>query len=92
MDERVEQQAELRQTLRDIRALPEDQRAALLLAELGAHSHAEIGGILGCGPDKVRATVFQARSSLEGPECIPAFPAYCKPDWFSNPAPAHIAR
>ena len=44
--------------------LPADQRAALVLAELGDMSHEEIGHVLGCQREKVKALVFQARSSL----------------------------
>src|SRR5215213_1381641 len=55
---------DLRAILADVAGLPEDQRAALVLAELGGLAHGEIAPILGCRPDKVRALVFQARSSL----------------------------
>jgi RNA polymerase sigma factor (sigma-70 family) len=60
----VQRREDLRDLLRDLARLPEDQRAALVLAELGAVSHEEIGAILGCAPKKVKALVFQARSSL----------------------------
>src|SRR3712207_4202469 len=39
----VQQREDLRNILRDLGALPEEQRAALVLAELGAVSHEEIG-------------------------------------------------
>src|SRR4051794_34245276 len=39
----VERRADLRAMLADLLGLPEDQRAALLLAELGDLSHGEIG-------------------------------------------------
>jgi RNA polymerase sigma factor (sigma-70 family) len=55
---------ELRATLADIAHLPDDQRAALILAELGDASHAEIAQILGCRQEKVKALVFQARTTL----------------------------
>jgi RNA polymerase sigma factor (sigma-70 family) len=55
---------DVRTLLRDLVRLPEHQRAALVLAELGDLSHAEIAGIVGCRPDKVKALVFQARASL----------------------------
>jgi RNA polymerase sigma factor (sigma-70 family) len=55
---------DLRTTLSHVARLPEDQRAALVLAELGDVSHAEIARILGCQREKVKALVFQARSSL----------------------------
>ncbi|CAA9474935.1 MAG: hypothetical protein AVDCRST_MAG67-472 [uncultured Solirubrobacteraceae bacterium] len=60
----VEQRSDLRELLADMQRLPEDQRAALVLAELEAHSHKEIGDILGVPPAKVKALVFQARESL----------------------------
>jgi RNA polymerase sigma factor (sigma-70 family) len=60
----VDAREELRATLADIAHLPEEQRAALILAELGDASHAEIAQVLGCRQDKVKALVFQARSSL----------------------------
>jgi len=60
----VEQRSDLRDLLADMQRLPEDQRAALVLSELEAHSHKEIGDILGVAPSKVKALVFQARESL----------------------------
>ncbi|MFP5362524.1 MAG: RNA polymerase sigma factor [Thermoleophilia bacterium] len=60
----VEQRSDLRELLADMQLLPEAQRAALVLAELEAHSHKEIGEILGVPPAKVKALVFQARESL----------------------------
>jgi RNA polymerase sigma factor (sigma-70 family) len=60
----VDTREEVRATLADIARLPEDQRAALVLAEIGDVSHAEIAQVLGCRHDKVKALVFQARSTL----------------------------
>jgi RNA polymerase sigma factor (sigma-70 family) len=60
----VERREEVRELLADLGRLPEDQRAALLLAELGALDHAGIAAVLGCPREKVKALVFQARSSL----------------------------
>jgi RNA polymerase sigma factor (sigma-70 family) len=60
----VDTREELRATLNDIARLPDDQRAALVLAEMGDASHAEIAQILGCRQEKVKALVFQARSAL----------------------------
>jgi RNA polymerase sigma factor (sigma-70 family) len=60
----VERRWELRALLGDLAGLPDDQRAALVLAELGDLSHDEIGAALGCPREKVKALVFQARSSL----------------------------
>jgi RNA polymerase sigma factor (sigma-70 family) len=62
--EQVERRADLRDLLRDLRELPEDQRAALLLAEAGDLSHAEVAGVLGCEVGNVKALVFRARSGL----------------------------
>lgn len=55
---------DLRQLLLDLRRLPEDQRVALVLAELGTLSHREISAVLGVPVAKVKALVFQARESL----------------------------
>ena len=44
--------------------LPEQQRAALVLAEVGDVSHEEIAAMLDVPREKVKALVFQARSSL----------------------------
>jgi RNA polymerase sigma factor (sigma-70 family) len=60
----VERREDVRELLADLALLPEDQRAALLLAELGALDHAGIATVLGCPREKVKALVFQARSSL----------------------------
>ena len=42
--------------------LPDDQRAALVLTEIGDLSHAEVAEVLGCGPANVKGLVFRARS------------------------------
>ncbi|MCA1699218.1 MAG: sigma-70 family RNA polymerase sigma factor, partial [Actinobacteria bacterium] len=60
----VEGREDLRALLADVQRLPEDQRAALLLAELQAHSHDEIAVILGVPTAKVKALVYQARATL----------------------------
>src|SRR3954454_22159017 len=60
----VERREDLREMLGDLARLPADQRAALLLAELGSHSHDEIAEVIGVKRDKVKALVFQARKSL----------------------------
>jgi RNA polymerase sigma factor (sigma-70 family) len=64
LSEEVQQRADLRELLRDLRELPVDQRAALVLSEVGGLSHAEVGAVLGCEVAKVKSLVFQARSSL----------------------------
>jgi len=60
----VERREELRDIVRDMARLPEPQRAALVLSQLDALSYREIGTVLGVTPEKVKALVFQARSSL----------------------------
>ena len=60
----VQQRADLRELLADVRELPEDQRAALVLSEVGDLSHADIAAVVGCEASKVKSLVFQARSSL----------------------------
>ena len=60
----VDMREDLRALLVDIGRLPDEQRAALVLAVLEGLSHEEIGEILGCPRAKVKALVFQARSSL----------------------------
>jgi RNA polymerase sigma factor (sigma-70 family) len=60
----VEQRQELRDLVGDLARLPEPQRAALLLSQLDSLSHREIAGVLDVEPQKVKALVFQARSSL----------------------------
>ena len=62
--EEVEQRFELRALLRDVSRLPEEQRAALILFELGGLTQTEIGEVLESSPDKVKALVYQARHSL----------------------------
>jgi RNA polymerase sigma factor (sigma-70 family) len=60
----VERRDDLRALLDDLGRLPDDQRAALVLAELGAHSHEEIGLVIGVPTAKIKALVFQAREAL----------------------------
>jgi RNA polymerase sigma factor (sigma-70 family) len=62
--EQVERRAELRQLLADLRGLPEEQRDALLLAEVGGLPQAEIADVLGCEVSRVKGLVYRARSAL----------------------------
>ncbi|MCA1680778.1 MAG: RNA polymerase sigma factor [Actinobacteria bacterium] len=62
--DRVERQAEVRELVSDVRDLPEEQRAAILLSEVCGLSHTEVGQIVGCPCEKVKSLVFQARASL----------------------------
>jgi RNA polymerase sigma factor (sigma-70 family) len=60
----VEQREDIRALLADVAKLPDDQRAALVLSEVGDLSHADISEVLGCEAAKVKSLVFQARSAL----------------------------
>jgi RNA polymerase sigma factor (sigma-70 family) len=62
----VDRRADLRMLVRDVQRLPPDQRAALVLFEVGDHSHKEIAAVLGVRREKVKALVFQARETLMG--------------------------
>src|SRR4051812_21366010 len=62
--EQVERRAEFRELVRDIGQLPDEQRAALLLAELADLPHVEIADVLDCEVARVKALVFRARNSL----------------------------
>lgn len=64
LGEQVQQRAELRQLLADMHELPDDQRSALILSELGDLSHAEVAEVIECEVAKVKSLVFQARSGL----------------------------
>jgi RNA polymerase sigma factor (sigma-70 family) len=60
----VQRRSDLRELVGDLGRLPEDQRGALVLFELGDLNHSEIASVLGCAPGKVKALVFQARAAL----------------------------
>ena len=60
----VEERADLRALLGDIARLPDDQRSALVLAEVGDLSHAEIAKVIDVPTAKVKALVHQARTRL----------------------------
>src|SRR5690348_1383051 len=64
----VERREHLRDLMRDIARLPEDQRAALLLTQLETLRHDEVARVLEVPAEKVKALVFQARSSLVASE------------------------
>ena len=64
LSETVQRSEELREVLRDVARLPEDQRSALVLSELGDLSHREIAEVVGCEEPKVKSLVFQGRSTL----------------------------
>ena len=60
----VERRQDLRDLLVDLARLPDDQRAALVLAEVGGMPHEEIAAVLSVRREKVKALVFQARTAL----------------------------
>ncbi len=64
LSDQVHQREDLRELVAGIGRLPEDQRSALLLAELDDLSHQAIAAIVGCPVSKVKALVYQARSAL----------------------------
>jgi RNA polymerase sigma factor (sigma-70 family) len=64
LDEQVERRGELRQLVADVQRLPDDQRAALVLSEVGDLSHAEVAEVIGVQPHAVKALVYRARTTL----------------------------
>ena len=60
----LEVREEVRRVFDGLRELPENQRAALVMAEVHGLSQQEIGGVLGVRSDQVKAYVYQARSKL----------------------------
>jgi len=64
LSDEVEQRADLRELLADMSQLPEQQRAALVLSELGDLSHQEVASVVGVDTPKVKSLVFQARTTL----------------------------
>jgi RNA polymerase sigma factor (sigma-70 family) len=64
VEEQVSLRADLEILQRDLAALPERQRAALVLRELNGLSHREIGQVLGCTASSVKQSIFEARTEL----------------------------
>ena len=64
LSDEVARRAELRGLLADLRELPEEQRTALLLSEIGGLSHADIADVLDREELGVKGLVFRARSTL----------------------------
>jgi RNA polymerase sigma factor (sigma-70 family) len=62
--EEVERRSELRDLLRDMHRLPEEQRTALALFEMGGLTQAEIAKVMEVDGGRVKALVFQARTNL----------------------------
>ena len=64
LSDEVERRTELRELLADLDHLPERQKSALVLSEVGALDHAQVAQVLECETKQVKALVFQARSAL----------------------------
>jgi RNA polymerase sigma factor (sigma-70 family) len=62
--EEVERRTEMRDLLTGVSRLPEPQRTALVLFGLCGHPQADVAAVIGCDEPRVRALVYQARSSL----------------------------
>jgi RNA polymerase sigma factor (sigma-70 family) len=60
----LELHEDVRQLVEGLLALPERQRAALVLAELHGLSQAEIAEVMGVRSEQVKAYAYQARSNL----------------------------
>jgi RNA polymerase sigma factor (sigma-70 family) len=60
----VEEREELAELMERVRALPEPQRAALVMRELEGLSHEEIAAALGVSGGAARQAIFRARSAL----------------------------
>ena len=65
VEHRVEHRERLGALLADLEHVPERQRFALVLRELGGLSDVEIGAALGVSPSGVRQAVFEARAALK---------------------------
>jgi RNA polymerase sigma factor (sigma-70 family) len=64
LTDEVHERQDLRDLVGDIGRLPEDQRSALLLSELEDLDHRAIATIVGCPVSKVKALIYQARTTL----------------------------
>ena len=65
--EQVQQREELRALVHDLKTLPDEQRAAILLTSMGALSHRDTARILGGSHTRVTSLVFRGRESLLPP-------------------------
>jgi len=72
----VQRRSDLKELLADLRQLPDAQREALVLAEIGSLGHDEIGEVIGVPKPKVKALVFQARESLIATKTARETPCY----------------
>jgi RNA polymerase sigma factor (sigma-70 family) len=64
LSDEVERRADLRQLVRDVNRLPEDQRSAIVLFELADLPQADIAQVIGREPEQVKSLVYQARATL----------------------------
>jgi len=62
--EEVEQREEMTELIRRLRALPEPQRAAIVMRELEGLSHEEIAAALGLSGGAARQAIYRARQAL----------------------------
>ena len=69
--EQVRRRAELRELVADLGRLPEEQRAALVLAELGDLDHGDIGAVLGWHRRRSRRSSSR-RARRSSPTATPA--------------------
>jgi RNA polymerase sigma factor (sigma-70 family) len=60
----AEQRESLRRLILDLRRLPEQQRSALLMRELGGVTYADMAGVLGVSVPAVKSLLVRARVSL----------------------------
>jgi RNA polymerase sigma factor (sigma-70 family) len=65
LDSSVEARERLRQLIADLRVLPERQRGALVMRELGGLSFEQIGAAFDTSPAAARQTVYEARLGLQ---------------------------
>ncbi len=61
---RVEQRDALRRLIDDVQRLPEQQRSALLMRELGGVSYAEMSAVLGVSVPAIKSLLVRARIGL----------------------------
>ncbi len=64
LGDQVQVRADLRAVVADVERLPDEQRAALVLAELADLSHDQIAEVIGVRAGKVKALIHQARTTL----------------------------
>ncbi|MEO8091412.1 MAG: RNA polymerase sigma factor [bacterium] len=60
----AEERERLRELVRDLSALPDRQRGALVMRELSGLGYAEIASALDCGEPAARQTVYEAREAM----------------------------